>query len=104
MGQLGVLLGPNEHARFAIFQDPRHLGLTQAPVQRLRNQPTTGAGVEHLHILNAVLRENGDPITLAEVQLIAEAVRQPFDPLIEGAEGHPPVVGDVNQRLALGVE
>ena len=39
-----------------------------------------------------------------EVQPITKAVRQPSDPLIEGAEGHAPVVGDVYECLAPGVE
>ena len=33
----------------------------------LGDQPAAGAGVEHFHILDAVLRKDGDPIPLLEV-------------------------------------
>ena len=54
--------------------------------------------------MDAVLRKDGDPIPFLEVQPITKAVRQPSDPLIEGAEGHTPVVGDIYECLALWVE
>ena len=101
--ELRILLGANQYGGLAILKNPRHLGLAQPPVERLGNQAAARAGVEHLHVLDAVLGENGNAITLVEFELITECVGEPANTLVKGTKGHAAVVGDINQRLALRV-
>ena len=64
--ELRILLGANQYGGLAILKNPRHLGLAQPPVERLGNQAATCAGVKHLQVLNAILRENGNAITFVQ--------------------------------------
>ncbi len=98
---LGAEIRRRQHCRgFALEHDAGHLGHREPPVQRLRDQAGTAAGVEQLEILDAVLRENRDPRPLPHAAERRQAVREPAHARIELAEADAPPVRHVDDRGA----